>query len=307
MEQACADGDLEAVRALCDTGDLDRGLLAASAMGRVETVRWLVARGAKHARALYVATKANRLGVVKILAGSEDNGALFAAAAMGSLDLVRVLLSHGASPNTRPSPLDVAVARGHKDVATELLAHNADIRRDAQTNTASILYLVHMRGFLEGLPWLPFLPRLLAYLKPLLQEESRHKFKEVKEAESAVSSSSQMGGMAADDGVEVEERDPSLQTLSAVASTFREDSDASRKEMLRERNREHARLSRQRKRQRLEQLQTENESLSRDCKVARDECSRLRDMLDRCDHENARLRAWIDSILRAHTYHHRPY
>lgn len=96
--------------------------------------------------------------------------------------------------------------------------------------------------------------------------------------------------------------DPSLHTLSAVASSFRDDDpqkeeDEVRKAMLRERNREHARLSRQRKRQRLEQLQDENETLSRDCKAARDECARLRDLLERCDHENARLRSWIDSII----------
>mmetsp|Transcript_1354 Transcript_1354/g.3472 ORF Transcript_1354/g.3472 Transcript_1354/m.3472 type:complete len:158 (-) Transcript_1354:325-798(-) len=110
-----------------------------------------------------------------------------------------------------------------------------------------------------------------------------------------------------------ESTDPSLRTLSAVASSFRRDDssdwdgtgstkgggddDDVRKALLRERNREHARLSRQRKRQRLEQLQDENETLSRDCKAARDECSRLRDLLERCDHENARLRSWIDSII----------
>ena len=72
-----------------------------------------------------------------------------------------------------------------------------------------------------------------------------------------------------------------------------------RKKMLRERNRVHARLSRQRKRQRLEALQEENDALTRDCKMAREEISRLRGLLEECDYENSRLRAWVDGVMQA--------
>mmetsp|Transcript_13112 Transcript_13112/g.42732 ORF Transcript_13112/g.42732 Transcript_13112/m.42732 type:complete len:132 (+) Transcript_13112:199-594(+) len=112
-----------------------------------------------------------------------------------------------------------------------------------------------------------------------------------------------------------------LQTLSEVSASFEstekhmdameEPSDdgatssssnvdeENRKKMLRERNRVHARLSRQRKRQRLEALQEENDALTRECKMARDEISRLRGLLEECDYENARLRAWVDGVMQA--------
>mmetsp|Transcript_9381 Transcript_9381/g.14430 ORF Transcript_9381/g.14430 Transcript_9381/m.14430 type:complete len:154 (-) Transcript_9381:362-823(-) len=73
--------------------------------------------------------------------------------------------------------------------------------------------------------------------------------------------------------------------------------DECRKKLLRERNRIHARLSRQRKRQRLEALQEENTTLQRDCKKAHEEILRLRGLLEECDNENSRLRAWVDGVM----------
>lgn len=72
--------------------------------------------------------------------------------------------------------------------------------------------------------------------------------------------------------------------------------DKARKDLRRERNREHARISRERKRRKVEHLSEENEVLQRERLAALDECCRLRDLLSRSEHENARLRQWIDTV-----------
>lgn len=83
--------------------------------------------------------------------------------------------------------------------------------------------------------------------------------------------------------------------MSEVVSEEKED-DKVRKDLRRERNREHARISRERKRRKVEHLTEENDVLQRERLAALDECCRLRDMLARSEHENARLRSWIDSV-----------
>jgi len=92
---------------------------------------------------------------------------------------------------------------------------------------------------------------------------------------------------------EVAPSDDGATSSSSVAG------EENRKKMLRERNRVHARLSRQRKRQRLDALQEENDNLTRDCKHAREEITRLRGLLEECDYENSRLRAWVDGVMQA--------
>jgi len=72
-----------------------------------------------------------------------------------------------------------------------------------------------------------------------------------------------------------------------------EQGDAKRRDVRRERNREHARISRERKRQKLEHLQEENDALRRKEQVLVDERNRLRVRLDGAEHENAGMRAYI--------------
>ena len=69
--------------------------------------------------------------------------------------------------------------------------------------------------------------------------------------------------------------------------------DARRRDVRRERNREHARISRERKRQKLEHLQEENDALRRKEQVLVDERNRLRMRLDEQERQNAGLRAYI--------------
>ena len=69
-----------------------------------------------------------------------------------------------------------------------------------------------------------------------------------------------------------------------------------RKDLRRERNREHARISRERKRRKVETLTEENDTLQRQRMHALEECCRLRDALARSEHENARLQAWINQM-----------
>ena len=66
-----------------------------------------------------------------------------------------------------------------------------------------------------------------------------------------------------------------------------------RKDVRRERNRQHARVSRERKRQKLEHLQEENDALRRKEQVLVDERNRLRMRLDEQERQNAGLRAYI--------------
>ena len=68
--------------------------------------------------------------------------------------------------------------------------------------------------------------------------------------------------------------------------------DARRRDVRRERNREHARISRERKRQKLEHLQEENDALRKE-QVLVDERNSLRMRLDEQERQNAGLRAYI--------------
>jgi len=76
----------------------------------------------------------------------------------------------------------------------------------------------------------------------------------------------------------------------------KKDDEKERKNLRRERNREHARISRERKRRKVETLTEENDSLQRERMAALDECCRLRDALARSEHENARLQQWINQM-----------
>ncbi|KAH8058338.1 hypothetical protein JL722_6199 [Aureococcus anophagefferens] len=79
-------------------------------------------------------------------------------------------------------------------------------------------------------------------------------------------------------------------TAAAAAATA---TAKQRKDIRRERNREHARISRERKRQKLEHLQEENDALRRKEQVLVDERDRLRERLSTVEHENSQLRTWI--------------
>mmetsp|Transcript_17637 Transcript_17637/g.26517 ORF Transcript_17637/g.26517 Transcript_17637/m.26517 type:complete len:250 (-) Transcript_17637:126-875(-) len=86
---------------------------------------------------------------------------------------------------------------------------------------------------------------------------------------------------------------PTMNNSSEDASK-NDDDEQVRKDVRRERNREHARISRERKRKKIELLTKDNETLKKDQAAALEECCRLRDTLTRSEHENARLRAWIE-------------
>lgn len=90
----------------------------------------------------------------------------------------------------------------------------------------------------------------------------------------------------------------SLSVLAEVAPeasvVSNNDDDEQVLELKRKRNREHARLSRQRKRQRVEVLQEDNDALRRSNTAVIDENARLRDRLSRAEHEIHRLRSWIE-------------
>lgn len=89
---------------------------------------------------------------------------------------------------------------------------------------------------------------------------------------------------------------PSSRLNKRCSSATSEADDKVRRDLRRERNREHARISRERKRRKVEHLTEENDVLQRERLAALDECCRLRDMLARSEHENARLRQWIDQV-----------
>mmetsp|Transcript_15266 Transcript_15266/g.52959 ORF Transcript_15266/g.52959 Transcript_15266/m.52959 type:complete len:230 (+) Transcript_15266:125-814(+) len=68
-----------------------------------------------------------------------------------------------------------------------------------------------------------------------------------------------------------------------------------RKDVRRERNRQHARVSRERKRQKLEHLQEENDALRRQEAALMDQRDRINARLLRVEYENRALRAWIQN------------
>ena len=84
-----------------------------------------------------------------------------------------------------------------------------------------------------------------------------------------------------------------LPQVQGTAARARASADARRRDVRRERNREHARISRERKRQKLEHLQEENDALRRKEQVLVDERNRLRMRLDEQERQNAGLRAYI--------------
>lgn len=114
---------------------------------------------------LYVAARYNLADVVRLLLhqGADPNltnkygeTPLFAACRENHDAVVKVLLKH---PNTliycasarwaSGSPLHVAAALDHTDIAKRLLAHNADIRNVAR-DPASLLHVICSNGFLGG-------------------------------------------------------------------------------------------------------------------------------------------------------------
>mmetsp|Transcript_37507 Transcript_37507/g.120321 ORF Transcript_37507/g.120321 Transcript_37507/m.120321 type:complete len:105 (+) Transcript_37507:102-416(+) len=64
----------------------------------------------------------------------------------------------------------------------------------------------------------------------------------------------------------------------------------------RARNREHARLSRERKRKQMEFLEEENTVIRRELQEARNQRNHLSALLSQSEQENTRLRAWIDTV-----------
>lgn len=71
-------------------------------------------------------------------------------------------------------------------------------------------------------------------------------------------------------------------------------------ELRRERNREHARVSRERKRQRIEQLESENMRLRAEIAAIRHERAQMSARLGYIEHENSRLREWTRSQPQQH-------
>jgi len=85
--------------------------------------------------------------------------------------------------------------------------------------------------------------------------------------------------------------------VEKVETTEEKDDDSDdRKRRFRERNRVHARLSRLKKKQKVEAILEENEALTREWTSARQEITRLRGLLEECGGENNRLRAWATSV-----------
>lgn len=74
-----------------------------------------------------------------------------------------------------------------------------------------------------------------------------------------------------------------------------EETGTSKIELRRERNREHARVSRERKRQRIEHLEGENMRLRQEIDAIRHDRAQISARLSYIEHENTRLREWARS------------
>uniref|UniRef100_A0A7S3JMZ0 BZIP domain-containing protein n=1 Tax=Aureoumbra lagunensis TaxID=44058 RepID=A0A7S3JMZ0_9STRA len=89
--------------------------------------------------------------------------------------------------------------------------------------------------------------------------------------------------------------------LSMMNNEVQQPPTSSKMDARRARNREHARLSRERKRKQMAILEEENESIRRDLDEIQNQRSHLALLLEQSEAENKRLRAWID------TYYVTPY
>lgn len=184
LTAAARGGHVDCVRLLIDTGaaldtrtwDGMTALFVACSSKRTDCALRLIEAGADVDRAtadgrtpLFAAARnGDSESVAKLIeAGAcvttpADNGEtpLFAAAEHGHVDVVRRLITDGALVNhvTKygSTALWEATTQGKTDVVQLLLRHRRDLRFDAMANPASVLYIVRMSGFLQGLPWLPY-------------------------------------------------------------------------------------------------------------------------------------------------------
>lgn len=154
-------------------------LCAAAFLGHVELCRMLVHHGAEVDKAnkhtgetpLVTAARYDKPDCVRALidVGADlelrdyaHNSALSLACGLGYFDVAVLLVEAGANVNTVDAnwktPLWLAADGPAADpnIVALLLRQRRDIRHDAMTNAASIMYIVRSRGFFAGLPWLPF-------------------------------------------------------------------------------------------------------------------------------------------------------
>jgi uncharacterized protein len=155
LHWAASNDDVELIDALLDAGaDIEHPgssinggppLQSATGYGQMQAVRRLVERGAVyfvwHAAALGMMTELAQL-LADAPAPDDLGGALWQAARNGQIAAARLLVEHGADVNWRApwsdeTPLDMARAKGHDEVATWLLDNGAGPR--ASTS-------VHHRG-----------------------------------------------------------------------------------------------------------------------------------------------------------------
>ncbi|KAJ8598141.1 hypothetical protein CTAYLR_007407 [Chrysophaeum taylorii] len=208
---ACQRGHVDAARVLLEYGAKVQvsALWVASSNGHVGVARLLLDNGADVHRAsrsgwslLYVAIQNGHVPVARLLLerGADVNRVsnfgltpLLAATAKGRVEMVKLLLENGAAVNRSDSfgvtPLEKACRYGALEVVKLLLQHRRDIRDEATTNVSSILYILHMRGWLARLPWLPYadpsantsdgrtLAQIALLYSPILAELVRHQGK----------------------------------------------------------------------------------------------------------------------------------
>jgi ankyrin repeat protein len=145
--QACAVGDVRAVRGIVESSDRsilnlqtpvngDTALQRATDFGHTHVVEYLLFKGAS-----------------PNLAGKEGNTPLIQAAYKGDEKTVHVLLANGADPNAievrfSDSPLTLAARIGHAQIVKQLLAAGADAdHKTKEGKTAR--RIVEERGFAE--------------------------------------------------------------------------------------------------------------------------------------------------------------
>ena len=131
-----------------------RTVIAASSMGRLDVLHWLVGRGVDldaaypnfgvpRERGMYAAEKAGTKEVVRYLRGELDLGPapteppLPRAAGEAHADVVQLLLQRGALPNGHDGkcwhPLEAAVMSGDPEVVSLLIAAGANVKAKPAT------------------------------------------------------------------------------------------------------------------------------------------------------------------------------